>query len=124
MRYAVVRSLWRCLHRVQRFPEECLLQISCDQGITSVVIWCYHILGPNFSVQLGEQHVVFGDEGRVSVDIRFCASDEVSVVLLTRASLDDGPLFRLDQSDVNPLMETDRREAARRYLRHVVVRWI
>ncbi|KAK4034168.1 hypothetical protein C8A01DRAFT_39383 [Parachaetomium inaequale] len=43
--YVVLRALIRSLENVQRFPEERVLQISCDQGISSIVVWCHYILG-------------------------------------------------------------------------------
>src|SRR5262249_13774472 len=69
--YVALQALIRALDPIQRFPEEVLLQLSCDSGIASIVLWCYYILGVSVLVRISETVVHFGD-GPYNITIEAC----------------------------------------------------
>ncbi|KAI1874575.1 hypothetical protein JX265_004783 [Neoarthrinium moseri] len=118
MPYVILRGLIKSLDSVQRFPEDCILQLSCDRGISSVVLWCYHILGISVLVRLSDTLVHFG-AGPYNVTIESCNSLEVSAVLLQRAS-ENVPVFTLNRDDADPYIRCDQRKEARGFLRQIL----
>ncbi|KAM0814267.1 hypothetical protein AB5N19_00057 [Seiridium cardinale] len=56
--YVILRGLVKSLDSIQRFPEDCIPQLSCDRGISSVVLWCYHILGISVLIRLSDAYWV------------------------------------------------------------------
>jgi hypothetical protein len=116
--YVILKGLVKALDSVQRFPEECLLQLSCDRGISSVVLWCYHILGISVLVRMGDVLIHFGT-GPYNVTIEPCAGSDVSAVLLQRAA-ENVPIFTLTRADSDPYIQTDERVDARGFLKKIL----
>ncbi|KAK9419561.1 hypothetical protein SUNI508_07297 [Seiridium unicorne] len=99
--YVILRGLVKSLDSIQRFPEDCILQLPCDRRISSAVLCCYHVLG-------------------ISVLIRLIMrSLEVSAILLQRAS-ENFPVFTLNRDDADPYIRCDQRKAARGFLREIL----
>ncbi|KAK6070898.1 hypothetical protein SCUP234_09987 [Seiridium cupressi] len=85
--YVILRGLVKSLDSIQRVPEDCILQLPCDRGISSVVLCCYHVLG-------------------ISVLIRLIMrSLEVSAILLQRAS-ENFPVSTLNRDDADHISDT------------------
>ena len=118
--FAILSALLQFLEPVQRLPDEYLLELTCGQGVDSVVIWCYHILGLSVAVKLGSDYFRFGDEP-CSITINACPSLQVSAVLLQRASPSE-PLFTLQRTDMDPCIQSEERAPARGFLRTILER--
>ncbi len=57
----VLQGLLMWLQSIQRFPEHRLLHLRCDTGISTVVVWCHHILGLSLVINIEGTEVRFGD---------------------------------------------------------------
>ncbi|KAK9774903.1 hypothetical protein SCAR479_08458 [Seiridium cardinale] len=68
--YVILRGLVKSMDSIQRFPEDCIPQLSCDRGISSVVLWCYHILGISVLIRLSDalNHTTTGDQSNIDID--------------------------------------------------------
>lgn len=109
--FVMSRGLLTSLDSIQRFPENCLLQLSCDRGISSVVLSCYHIMGLSVLVRISNATVHFGN-GPYNITIEHCNSTNTSIVLLQRAA-ENIPVFTLTTTDVNPYIQSDQRGDAK-----------
>ncbi|KAF4452085.1 hypothetical protein F53441_5017 [Fusarium austroafricanum] len=116
--FTILRGLLTSLDSIQRFPEDGLLQLSCDRGISSAVLWCYHIMGLSVLVRISDSVVHFGN-GPYNITIEHCNGPDASAVLLQRA-VENIPVFTLTTTDVDPYIQSDQRQATRGYLRHVL----
>jgi hypothetical protein len=116
--YVVLRALVRSFEAVQRFPEEHVLQITCGEGVSSIVVWCYYILGISVLVLVDGKHIPFGDEPyRVTVvrDHHSVWSGSASAVFLK--PVEDIPIFKLVSSDLDPYLQGEPRAHARGFLK-------
>ena len=43
--FPVLQTLFLCLHSLQQFPNERVLNVECKTGISTSIVWCYHVLG-------------------------------------------------------------------------------
>ncbi|RKK80731.1 hypothetical protein BFJ71_g15840 [Fusarium oxysporum] len=116
--FVMLRGLLTSLDSIQRFPEDCLLQLSCDRGISSVVLWCYHIMGLSVLVRISDATIHFGN-GPYNVTIEHCNPTDTSVVLLQKAA-ENIPVFTLTTTDVDPYIQSDQRRNAKGFLRQVL----
>lgn len=57
---AVMQGLFMWLQSLQTFPEHRFLHLRCDTGITTVVVWCHHILGLSLLLDIEETKIGFG----------------------------------------------------------------
>ena len=58
---AVLQGLFMWLQSLQNFPEHRMLHLKCDTGISTVVVWCHHILGLSLLIKLQNIEIRFGD---------------------------------------------------------------
>lgn len=58
---AVLQGLLMWLQSLQSFPEHRLLHLRCDTGISTVVVWCHHILGLSLMITIKGAEIRFGD---------------------------------------------------------------
>ncbi|CAD6593294.1 MAG: hypothetical protein ASARMPREDX12_007020 [Alectoria sarmentosa] len=58
----VLQGLLMWLQSLQGFPEHRFLHVRCDTGISTVVVWCHHILGLNLMINIQGVEIHFGDE--------------------------------------------------------------
>jgi hypothetical protein len=115
--YVVMRALIRSLENVQRFPDERVLQISCDQGISSIVVWCHYILGISVLVLVDDTVIQFGEEPhRITVTICHVNTHGVKAVLI-EPNTEKVPVFNLASSDLDPYLHGDHRVQARGFLK-------
>lgn len=47
----VLQGLLMWLQSLQNFPEHRLLHLRCNTGISTVIVWCHHMLGLSLTVQ-------------------------------------------------------------------------
>lgn len=59
--FPVLQVLLLCLHSLQHCPEERLLNIECTSGISTVIVWCYYVLGLNVKLILEGHEIDFGE---------------------------------------------------------------
>jgi hypothetical protein len=109
--YAILKSLLIHLISIQDFPEHRLLHLSTERGTSTIVIWCYYILGLNVKVTCGKVDIVFGEEP-YHVCVEECDSSKASSTLLER--VDKGkPLFTFSTSESDPVIPGEYRLEAK-----------
>ncbi|KAF5624965.1 hypothetical protein F52700_9340 [Fusarium sp. NRRL 52700] len=116
--FVMLRGLLTSLDSIQKFPEDCLLQLSSDRGISSIVLWCYHIMGLSVLVRISDATIHFGN-GPYNITIEHCNPTDTSVVLLQKAA-ENIPVFTLMATDVDPYIQSDQRRSAKGFLRQVL----
>ena len=89
----VLRILLLSLHSLQHFPDERCLHVQCDEGTSTVIVWCYHILGLDVSLSYKDRNIAFGT-GSPSVFLQQ-NQDEPCYATLLHPGNKDEPLFRL-----------------------------
>jgi hypothetical protein len=109
--YVILKSLLIHLISIQDFPEHRLLHLSTERGTSTIVIWCYYILGLNVKVTCGKVDIVFGEEP-YHVCVEECDSSKASSTLLER--VDEGePLFTFSTSGSDPVIPGEYRLEAK-----------
>lgn len=108
--FPVFQSLMMWLQSLQSFPEHRLLHVRCDKGITTVVVWCHHLLGLNVTVRLDGVDTWFG-QGMSNVLIEESTSKEAGASLLDAANQNE-PLFSLSRTEEDPLLDFEARAEA------------
>lgn len=116
--FPVLQVLLLCLHSLQHFPEERLLNIESTSGITTVIVWCYYVLGLNVKLILEGQEIAFG-EASTRVFVRESSSRESSASILLPQSQHE-PLFSLTSSEGDPRIGPELRKKARGFGREVI----
>jgi len=116
--FPVLQVLLLCLHSLQHFPEERLLNIECTSGISTVIVWCYYVLGLNVKLTLEGHEIDFG-EPSTRVFIRESSSMESSASVLHPKSQHE-PLFSLTSSEGDPRIGPELRKKARGFGREVI----
>lgn len=116
--FPVLQVLLLCLHSLQHFPEERLLNIECTSGITTVIVWCYYVLGLNVKLILEGHEIDFGQPS-TRVFIQESSSRESSASLLHPTSQHE-PLFSLTSSEGDPRIGPELRKKARGFGREVI----
>ncbi|KFH47055.1 hypothetical protein ACRE_020630 [Hapsidospora chrysogenum ATCC 11550] len=116
--YVVLKALIKSLDSIQRFPEECLLQLSCNEGVSSVVLWCYHILGVSVVLRIFDTVIQFGD-GPYNITVDACDPGQCSAVLLQRTA-ENAPVFNLVSGDGDPYLHSDQRVDAKGFLKFLL----
>ncbi|KLU89526.1 hypothetical protein MAPG_08497 [Magnaporthiopsis poae ATCC 64411] len=117
--YIVLRAMVRSLEAVQRFPEERVLQISCDEGIASLVVWCHYVLGISTLVLIDDKSIPFGDEPH-RVTLARCRSKLDVIAVLMEPKAEKVPVFKLVGSDLDPHLHGDHRAQARGFLKTIL----
>ena len=95
---AVLQGLLMWLQSLQNFPEHRMLHLTCDTGISTVVIWCHHILGLSLLITLQNIKIPFGDPPYLLV-VEGCERLNAGVSLMDPLDPQE-PLFTL-QNDRN-----------------------
>ena len=94
----VLQGLLMWLRSLQNFPEHRMLHLKCDTGISTVVIWCHHILGLSLLIKLQKIELCFGDSPYLLV-VEGCDRRNAGVSLMDPLDPQE-PLFTL-QNDEN-----------------------
>lgn len=108
--FVVLQSLLMWLHSLQSFPEHRLLHLKCDTGISTIVVWCHHVLGLGIVVRFGEHEITFGKEPR-NLIIEDCEPPAVEATLMDPADRHE-PLFTLMNDDNDTRISREHRSQA------------
>ncbi|MCJ1376113.1 hypothetical protein MMC20_007353 [Loxospora ochrophaea] len=108
--FVVFKSLLMWLSSLQNFPENQILHLRCESGISTVVLWCHHLLGLDVEVRTGDTKISFGAELSYIL-IEDCKPQESSASLLDAAD-QTKPLFDLSRSEQDPELGFERRQVA------------
>lgn len=111
--FPVLQGLLLWLQSLQSFPEERMLHLSCDSGISTVIVWCHHILGMSVTVNVKGAVLYFGD-GPSNIVIEESTAAKNGITLMNPADPHE-PLFTLASSDANPEIGTETRAEALGY---------
>ncbi|KAF4333291.1 hypothetical protein FBEOM_12877 [Fusarium beomiforme] len=117
--FVILRALIISLESLMDLSENRLLDLSCDRGISSIVLWCYHIMGLSVLVRVSDATVYFGD-GPYNITIEHCSSTDTSATLL-QITDKNIPIFTLTTTDVDPYIQSDQRRDTRGFLRQAFI---
>ena len=98
--FPVLQSLLMVLESPQHFDEERQIYIECGTGISTLIVWCFHVLGLSVKISIEDRDVSFGD-GPFNVLIMEILTMRSSVSLIIPFS-QDRPLFTLSSSERDP----------------------
>lgn len=98
--FPILQSLLIALESLQHFSEERQIYIECGTGISTIVVWCFHVLGLSVKISIEDRDVKFGD-GLFNVLIKetFTMRSNVSFIIPLSQ---DKPLFTLSSSEQDP----------------------
>ena len=99
--FPVLQALLLALESLQHFPQERQIFIECGTGISTLVVWCFHVLGLSVKVLIEDREIAFGD-GPFNVLIEEYPLTRVSSVSLIIPFSQDEPLFTLSSSERDP----------------------
>ena len=114
MPFAVFQTLLMWLQALQTFPEDRLLQIKCDTGLSTIVVWCHYVLGLNVNVRLSKGGDIRFGQGFSNVYLEECKPKQAGASLLDAADQHE-PLFSLSTSDEDPFIGFEDRADAYGY---------
>lgn len=98
--FPILQSLLMALESLQHFCEERQIYIECGTGISTLVVWCFHVLGLSVKISIEDRDVKFG-HGLFNVLIKETFTMRSSVSLIVPRS-QDKPLFTLSSSEQDP----------------------
>ena len=116
--FVVLQSLLMWLHSLQNFPEHRLLHLNCDTGISTVIVWCHHVLGLGVVVRFGEKEITFGKEPR-NLIVEDCDPSAVGATLMDPVDKYE-PLFTLVSDDNDNRISREHRSQAYGFGRKVL----
>lgn len=116
--FPVLQILLLSLHSLQHFPDERRLSIECTSGISTLIVWCYYILGLKVRLILQDHEIDFG-EPSADVFIRESTSRESHASLLHPNSLHE-PLFNLTSREGDPTIGPELRNKVRGFGQEVI----
>ena len=108
--FPVLQALLMWLHSLQKFPEHRLLHLRCDSGVSTIVVWCYHVLGLSVEVDLSGTSIFFGKEPR-NILIQETGLKDVGASLMDPAEQHE-PLFTLVSAIDDPAIGYENRAEA------------
>lgn len=109
--FPILQMLLVTLNELQNFREERILSIECTTGITTLVLWCHHILGLNVKLLIMGSEITFGDN-YINVFIKESGSRESTASLLLPQP-EEEPLFTLASKEGDPTPGPELRSRAR-----------
>lgn len=98
--FPVLQALLLALESLQHFFEERQIYIECGTGISTLVVWCFHVLDLSVKVCIEDREITFGD-GPFNVLIKEVLTMRPSVSLIIPLSQDE-PIFTLRSSERDP----------------------
>ena len=107
---AVLQGLLMWLQSLQSFPEHRLLHLRCNTGISTIVVWCHHILGLSLILNIRETEVRFGN-GPYNIVVDHCRDQMAGVSLMDPLDPCE-PLFTLQNDQHSIGMSYDYRAEA------------
>ena len=109
----VLQGLLMWLNSLQSFPEHRLLHLRCNTGISTVVVWCHHILGLSLITNIQGIEVRFGD-APYSLVVEESQSQKAGVSLMDPLDPQE-PLFTLQSEENSIGISYERRAEAYGY---------
>ena len=109
----VVQGLLMWLQSLQSLPEHRLLHVRCDTGLSTVVVWCHHILGLSVMIQVGEMDVRFGN-APYNLVVELSSGQKAGVSLMDPLEPQE-PLFTLQGIKCDTAISYERRAEAYGY---------
>ncbi|KAL8918037.1 MAG: hypothetical protein Q9172_005587 [Xanthocarpia lactea] len=110
--FPVLQALIMWSLSLQTFPEHRSLHLQCDSGISTIAVWCHHILGFNVTVNIQDTVVHFGT-GNANANIYIEESDaEQASASLMEPADPHQPLFELANQVNNPVVSYELRAEA------------
>ena len=116
--FPVLQALLMWLHSLQKFPEHRLLHLRCDTGVSTIVVWCYHVLGLSVEVDSSGTSTFFGKEPS-NILIQEARPEDVGASLMDPAERHE-PLFTLADTDSDPDIGYENRAEAYGFGQHVL----
>ena len=101
--FQVLKGILKCLLSLQRFPEEGLLHLRSSSGITTIIVWCHHILGLSLVARFSKREVRFGNAS-VSIVIEEGDTSKSSATLMYPIDPHE-PLFDLVSDEEHQRLE-------------------
>lgn len=98
--FPILQALLLSLQSLQHFPGERQIFIECGTGISTLVVWCFHVLSLSVKLCIEDREVTFGD-GPFNVLIKETSTMSSSVSLIIPCSQNE-PLFTLSSSERDP----------------------
>lgn len=98
--FPILQALLLALESLQHFFKERQIYIECGTGISTLVVWCFHVLDLSVKVCIEDREITFGDRP-FNVVIKEILTMRSSVSLIIPISQDE-PLFTLSSSERDP----------------------
>ena len=98
--FPILQALLLALESVQHFSEDRQIYIECGTGISTLVVWCFHVLGMSVKVCIEAREITFGT-GPFNVVIKEILTMNSSVSLIIPCSQNE-PLFTLSSGERDP----------------------
>lgn len=105
--FPVLQGFLLALESLQHFFEERQMHIECATGISTLVVWCYHVLGLSVKVSIEDREVKFGN-GPFTVLIKEVPTVQASISLIIPYAQGE-PLFTLSSSEHDPKLGPELR---------------
>lgn len=109
----VMQGLFMWLQSLQCFPEHRLLHLRCETGISTIVVWCHHILGLSLLLNIEETKIGFGN-APYNLVVEQSRSQKASVSLMDPLDPHE-PLFTLQNVESSIEISYERRAEAYGY---------
>ena len=93
----VLQGLFMWLQSLQSFPEHRVLHLRCHTGVSTVVVWCHHILGLSLVINTEGTEVRFGD-APYNLVVEKSRSQKAAVSLMDPLDPQE-PLFTLQNDE-------------------------
>ena len=98
--FPILQALLLALESLQHFSEERQVYIECGTGISTLIVWCFHVLSLSVKVCIEDREVTFG-KGPFNVVIQEILTKSSSVSLILPRSPNEY-LFTLSSSERDP----------------------
>ena len=109
----VLQGLLMWLQPLQSFPEHRLLHLRCDAGISTIVVWCHHILGLSLIIKIYGTEICFGD-APYNIVLEESHNQQTGVSLMDPLDPHE-PLFTLQKDQDSMGISHERRAEAYGY---------
>lgn len=109
----VLQGLFMWLRSLQSFPEHRLLHLRCSTGISTIVVWCHHILGLSLVINTRGAEIQFGD-APYNLIVEDSPGQKADVSLMDPLSPQE-PLFTLQNDEPSSGISYDHRAEAYGY---------
>ena len=111
--FSILQALIMWLQALQSFPDNRLLYVKCNKGISTIVVWCHHILSLSLKVNIQGCEVQFGDPP-FRILLRCSRFEDVEATLMDPSGPQE-PLFVLTPEDTTAYLSSEARAEARGY---------